>query len=58
MVLVATAANAAGYWTAEHSRDLSGRDSCFAYTRMTNGAVLGLGINAEDQEGTFPEVKN
>jgi hypothetical protein len=51
VMLVAFALPAtAGYWRYEHSRDMRGRETCYAYTQMTNGGVLGIGINGQNQE--------
>ena len=50
MVITATMAHASSYWTSQHTKDAAKRNSCFAYTRMINGGLLGIGINDEDQE--------
>jgi hypothetical protein len=48
LLLVATPTFAKGYWTFEHVQK-RGRSSCYAYTKMNNGALLGIGINNEDR---------
>src|ERR1700733_1879902 len=50
LTALVTTANAAGYWRYSNEHDYRGRSACYAYTELSNGITMGLGINAEDQE--------
>jgi hypothetical protein len=49
-LLGAPFAHAAGYWTAEQTRDARGQIACYAYTKLPNGGMLGIAIKNRDQE--------
>jgi hypothetical protein len=50
LTALVTTANAAGYWRYSNEHDYRGRPACYAYTELSNGITMGLGINADDQE--------
>jgi hypothetical protein len=50
LTALVTTANAAGYWRYSNEYDDRGRPACYAYTKLSNGVTMGLGINAQDQE--------
>jgi hypothetical protein len=50
LTALVTTAKAAGYWRYSYEHDYRGRPACYAYTKLSNGITMGLGINAEEQE--------